>query len=67
LSVDPTFAARYTESVSKDAISGEIVGAWFAMIALRGMDRDELLINSVKTAFIWDRRRHSSAGRAADL
>ena len=48
LSVDPTFAARYTESVSKDAINGEIVGAWFAMIALRGIGHDELLMNSLK-------------------
>jgi hypothetical protein len=35
LSVNPTFAARYTELVSKDAINEEIVGAWFAMIAVR--------------------------------
>ena len=48
LSVDPAFAARYTELVSKDAINGEIVGAWFAMIAVREMGHDELLINSLK-------------------
>jgi len=30
------------------------------------MGDDELLINSLKTAFVWE-RRHSSAGRAADL
>jgi hypothetical protein len=27
----------------------------------------ELLMNSLKTAFVWGQRRHSSAGRAADL
>jgi hypothetical protein len=52
LSVNPTFAARYTELVSKDAITGGIVGLSFAMIAVREMGHDELLINSAKTAFI---------------
>jgi len=30
------------------------------------MGHDELLINSLKTALVWE-RRHSSVGRAADL
>jgi len=38
--------------VSKDAITGGIVGLSFAMIAVREMGHDELLINSAKTAFI---------------
>jgi hypothetical protein len=56
LSVNPTFAARYTELVSKDAINGEIVGAWFAMIAVREMGHDKLLINPLKRAFVTQRQ-----------
>jgi len=41
--------------VSKDAINGEIVGAWFAMIAVCEMDHDKLLINRLKTAFVGQR------------
>jgi len=55
LSVNLTFAARYTELVSKDALKGEIVGAWFAMIALREMGHHKLLINRLKTAFVGQR------------
>ena len=41
--------------VSKDAINGEIVGAWFAMIAVREMGHDKLLINPLKRAFVRQR------------
>jgi hypothetical protein len=34
--------------------------------AVREMGHDERLINSLKTALVWE-RRHSSVGRAADL
>ena len=39
---------RVTQNWFQRTIDGEMVGAWFAMIAVREMGHDELLINSLK-------------------